>query len=306
MEWWNRINPQVHETWHGRWKPGVVEPLRTLRDHELVLFTEGECEVEMEGRKSSCPAGTALLVPPGRLHTTRMVRGSVYRYCVHFDWVWRRRREAGPWWVYWPAQPKRKRVHWAPDFVPQPLGVESFDPESPAVVGLMRTLCHRWKSPNAADRGTCRALLLEVLVRLFGPADEETGGEEETDDLAFAVRALLDGLSGPVSITQVLPGLGYSYEHLCRVFRKKFEISPLRYLTYSRLERAKQLLREGGRKISAVAGELGYENGYFIRAFRQYTGMTPGEYARRAEGGRPDREGACRAGFIPPVGGSAG
>jgi AraC-like DNA-binding protein len=284
MDGWERINPQVHEAWHGRWKQGLVEPLRTLRDHELVLFTEGECEVEMECRKWSCPAGMALVVPPGMLHISRAVRGPAYRYCVHFDWTWNRRPRSGrPWWVYWPAEPKQKTLHNPPAFIGErPIFHGLFDPVHSPVVALVQTLCHRWNSDLAADRQSCRALLLEALIRLFAPAGEESRGRNEGDDLAFQVRGLLHGLQdGCGSIIQTLPRLGYSYEHLCRVFKKKFGISPLRYLTYQRMERAKQLLREPGRTIAAVAGELGYETGYFIRSFRRYTGITPGEYARR-------------------------
>lgn len=287
MDWWNRINPQVHETWHGRWKQGLVEPLRTLRDHELVVFTEGVCEVEKEGQKWVCPAGTALVVPPGVLHTTRAVRGPVYRYCVHFDWLWTRRAQTDmPGWVYWPAQPKRKTLHGAPAFLGELSFYGSFDMGHSPAVSLVQTLCHRWISGRADDRHSCRALLLEALIRLFVPADQDPRDRNEGDDLAFQVRVLLHGLQqGRDSIVETLPKLGYSYEHLCRVFTGKFGISPLRYLTYQRMERAKQLLREPGRKIAGVAGELGYENGYFIRSFRQYMGMTPGEYARQAVGG---------------------
>ncbi|MCC6423055.1 MAG: helix-turn-helix domain-containing protein [Phycisphaerales bacterium] len=282
MEWWYRIHPQVHETWHGRWKPGQVEPLRTLRDHELVLFTQGVCEVEMEGRKWPCPAGTALVVPPGVLHTTRGVDGVAYRYCVHFDWVWSRRAQSGrSWWVYWPAEPKQKTLHEAPTFLLGQSFYGSFDPGHSPVVTLVQTLCHRWNSDSTSDRHSCRALMLEALVRLFAPADQASPGRHEGDELAFGVRTLLHGIQvRHDSIIETLGGLGYSYEHLCRAFTRKFGISPSRYLMNQRMERAKQMLREPGKKIAAIANELGYEAGYFIRLFRKYAGITPGEYAR--------------------------
>ena len=81
------------------------------------------------------------------------------------------------------------------------------------------------------------------------------------------------------SVQEELARLGYSYAHLCRVFKGRFGIPPLRYATYVRLERAKQLLQESGLTVSAVAYRCGFEDpGYFARAFRKYMGVPPSAF----------------------------
>ena len=37
-------------TSHHRHRPNWVEPLRVIYDYELVLFSEGRCVVEIEGK----------------------------------------------------------------------------------------------------------------------------------------------------------------------------------------------------------------------------------------------------------------
>src|SRR5437762_1503962 len=62
--WLNRINPQLNIVWQGGWPCGNVEAARRIYDHELVLFTQGECQVQVENRDYRCGPGTFMIIPP--------------------------------------------------------------------------------------------------------------------------------------------------------------------------------------------------------------------------------------------------
>lgn len=67
------------------------------------------------------------------------------------------------------------------------------------------------------------------------------------------------------------------------LFQKQFGTSPLKYRNYLRIERAKELLREGGFTVAEVAYASGFENiGYFCRYYRQITGESPGETKKKS------------------------
>jgi len=280
--WLERIDPRVHIVWRGRWAPGTVEPARVLADHELVVFTEGVCLVEVEGATFRCPPGRFLVVPPGMRHVTYAGDSPVFRSCVHFDWTWR----PGPCperpWAFPPASFSRRQLRRAPDFVPKGVLEGRFAPSSP-VSDLLQALEFRWRTGLERDRLSCRALLLEILLHLFLPeaASRSVHAATRGGELAFAAKAALDRMRpGEESVTDVLGSLGASYEHVCRLFKRRFGLSPLKYLTGSRMEKAKWLLREGGNKIAWVGSRVGYSDpGYFARAFRKYSGMSPSEYA---------------------------
>ena len=56
---------------------------------------------------------------------------------------------------------------------------------------------------------------------------------------------------------------------------------PLRYLTRLRLNAAGERLRSSDAKLSAIAAAVGYESvAAFVKAFKRYLGVTPGEYRR--------------------------
>ncbi len=53
----------------------------------------------------------------------------------------------------------------------------------------------------------------------------------------------------------------------------------MRYLAGWRLQLAAQLLTSGNRRISQIAGEVGYESEpAFSRAFRRHFGVSPNRY----------------------------
>lgn len=62
-------------------------------------------------------------------------------------------------------------------------------------------------------------------------------------------------------------------------FKNEMDIRPSDYLANLRMEKAKELLKAGDMKIREISLAVGYEDDrVFLRRFKKYTGMTPGEY----------------------------
>jgi AraC-like DNA-binding protein len=81
------------------------------------------------------------------------------------------------------------------------------------------------------------------------------------------------------TVKQCLERNGITDAHQCRVFKKQYGISPLQYVNELRMTEIKNLLCDTAFSISEIAEKIGYDNpGYFSRAFRKYTGMSPREY----------------------------
>ena len=57
------------------------------------------------------------------------------------------------------------------------------------------------------------------------------------------------------------------------------------YLLHLRMSAAQDFLREEGLSIAETAGRVGYFNiSHFIKCFKAYTGMTPGEWKKLSSG----------------------
>lgn len=73
--------------------------------------------------------------------------------------------------------------------------------------------------------------------------------------------------------------------HLSSYFKEKTGTNFSDYLNELRIGRAKELLLNPELRIQDVAAAVGYQNvNSFIRMFKRSSGVTPGEYRKRAAG----------------------
>jgi AraC-like DNA-binding protein len=106
-------------------------------------------------------------------------------------------------------------------------------------------------------------------------------------DAGGAAKRMLTLATG-LPVTRPVPGrellrrLGYSRSHAHRVFNEWFGQSTAATIRLARFVRAMHQLHGGSGSLADVAYRLGYyDQAHFIHQFREYAGMTPGEYRRR-------------------------
>ena len=72
-----------------------------------------------------------------------------------------------------------------------------------------------------------------------------------------------------------------SKSRMLHLFKNFFAISPMQYLTFIRLGKAKNLLTETQKNITEIANLVGYNNSaYFSEVFIRYTSVTPSVYRK--------------------------
>ena len=88
-------------------------------------------------------------------------------------------------------------------------------------------------------------------------------------------------LDEDMTVTQLASVASLSPFHFARMFSATMNVSPHRYVSQLRLERAMVLLAAGKRTLSDIALSCQFSSqASFNHAFRRVTGMTPGEYRR--------------------------
>jgi AraC family transcriptional regulator len=74
--------------------------------------------------------------------------------------------------------------------------------------------------------------------------------------------------------------VGWSADHLRRMFRSVLGSAPAQVQTAARLRRARELLRYGALPIGEIARRCGFEDAsHFARVFKRELGCTPREWA---------------------------
>lgn len=90
---------------------------------------------------------------------------------------------------------------------------------------------------------------------------------------------LLEHIEQDVSLEQCAQHFNYNPNYLSRMFKKQFGKTYTEYIIDKKLERCKRLLEETDISINEISVRLGYNSPQnFIRVFKKYTLMTPGEY----------------------------
>jgi len=104
---------------------------------------------------------------------------------------------------------------------------------------------------------------------------EYTGGLPQRQ-LKRAVDYIQDNLAQEISLDAIANDLGISRYYFCRLFKQSTGLSPHQYVIQQRVERAKQLLRQGDMSIADVAQICGFAHqSHLYRHFKRLTGITP-------------------------------
>jgi AraC family transcriptional regulator len=84
-----------------------------------------------------------------------------------------------------------------------------------------------------------------------------------------------------LSVEMLARQANLSTHHFARAFKAATGISPHRFVTMRRVERAKFMLNERRLPLAEVALLCGFSSqAHFTRSFSQLAGITPGAYAR--------------------------
>lgn len=115
-----------------------------------------------------------------------------------------------------------------------------------------------------------------------------SGGESPAQSRASApierTRALIESsLSEGLTLEALAEEAGVSRSHFARRFRAETGVSPHRYQSQQRVEKAKAMLRESRMSLVDIAIELGFcSQSHFTQVFRAHAGFTPRRFREMA------------------------
>jgi AraC family transcriptional regulator len=96
-----------------------------------------------------------------------------------------------------------------------------------------------------------------------------------------AKKLMSEHLAARMKIEEVARACNLSRSHFSRAFKANTGLSPLQWLTNSRLEQAKELLRSGNSAVSDVALACGFcDQSHLTRVFSRHTGSSPSAWRR--------------------------
>ncbi|MHA6529362.1 response regulator [Paenibacillus sp. BAC0078] len=138
-----------------------------------------------------------------------------------------------------------------------------------------------------SNTGECLDYLKRLFERLWEWRSEGSDKYRELiDKVQHYIREQYD--NEQLSLNDISRQVGVSPSHLSKIFSQETRQTITEFLTATRMDKAKELLKTTGHKTFEIAYNVGYnDQHYFSNLFKKVTGMTPMEY--RKHGNLEDR-----------------
>ncbi|OGV56915.1 MAG: hypothetical protein A2X49_02100 [Lentisphaerae bacterium GWF2_52_8] len=269
---------------HGGGRPfkqGVINPWRVINDFELFIFTEGDARMTVDDVDYECPDGQFLIMRPATRHLSVCLSKQVFVRWAHFDWN-AGAKEAYP--QHGRVQEKTVDFEFSlPSFCPK--GIVTGRLEGTNALALHDRMCAKLNAGGAQSKRMAQALFLQELLTLLDSPELNSASLSRPDErLAYEAMSKLHLIASmphreTASLQDVLGELRRSYAHVERCFKQHFGMSPEKYISGLRMNKAGEMLLETALNVSEIAEELGYDDpGYFSRQFTKHAGMSPSKF----------------------------
>lgn len=144
------------------------------------------------------------------------------------------------------------------------------------------TLAADWSLPDYYQaQSRLYAIASAYTNARLHPARDEA---ELTDCLEQTRQRIRDNYDAALDMEELARNSGVSSTRFYKMFRKMTGLSPLKYLTTRRLSASLRLLADPNVSVTEAAHSVGYpDEYYFSRLFKKQMGLTPTDYASRAQ-----------------------
>ena len=295
MSWQRHLFPVINTLAQNHWLTGRLRPCCRAYDHKLILIHRGSCLIRTQNQEQHYREGSFLIIPAGAHHAVT-IEEDCTRTIIHFDWSPRSRPLSPPWNIEAGGSFDQQQITPTPRWVPQlsaqhnsqykskhkqaNQGLHGDIPPGRALA-LAEFLVEDWNAEQR-DHERCNSLLASLLIHLLASPATSAKSHTHNEQLARRVCDTLEQAPElDLPMAQRLADLPGSQEHLSRIFKTYYGISPLQYVLALRIELARQLLTQSNQAVAAIAQQVGFATpAYFAKTFKRIVGTTPDRYRK--------------------------
>ena len=127
-------------------------------------------------------------------------------------------------------------------------------------------------------------LASSILSVLFASVKSDKKVTAIKNKMSEIIDYINRNYSDKLSLDYISSKMRVSKYYLCHTFKGVVGMTFGEYITFTRISRAKQLLRESENSISDIALSVGFDSfAYFSKVFREYEGISPKMYRKMSE-----------------------
>jgi YesN/AraC family two-component response regulator len=148
-----------------------------------------------------------------------------------------------------------------------------------SVESLLSQLVTHYRQPGLVHQIQCQSLLMQILAEAaqWGSAhNEQTKTESQNmPKLVLIKNHLSEHYDREIRIEELENVSGLTKNYILALFRKHVGMSPMQYLTWIRIGKAKELAIQSNLSIGEIALKVGYSDVHtFGRMYKKKTGQS--------------------------------
>ena len=250
-------------------------PVHWHDEFEIIYVRSGFLTVSISGESYIGKTGDAFVVSPGNLHLMGSQTGTVDYYTFLFP---------------------LKYISFRTDDMLDEKLLEPLNSGHlmicPRVNDTAKELCEQLikiyeaKNDESESKITTQVrtkiILLQFILEMWKKGfviENDTSGRNTVEK--EMVSYIQQNFTGKISLREFGEQFHLSEKYISRYFKEHFHITLSQYVTYLRLEHAKQLLQDTDIPVTDVAMQSGYQNvSYFIRSFQKAYAVSPLKYIK--------------------------
>ena len=250
-------------------------PVHWHDEFEIIYVRSGFLTVSISGESYIGKTGEAFVVSPGNLHLMGSQSGTVDYYTFLFP---------------------LKYISFRTDDMLDEKLLEPLNSGHlmicPRVKDTAKELCEQLieiyeaKKDESESKITTQVrtkiILLQFILEMWKKGfviENDTNGRNTVEK--EMVSYIQQNFTGKISLREFGEQFHLSEKYISRYFKEHFHITLSQYVTYLRLEHAKQLLQDTDIPVTDVAMQSGYQNvSYFIRSFQKAYAVSPLKYRK--------------------------
>ena len=253
-------------------------PVHWHDELEIIYVKSGFLTVSISGESYIGKAGDAFVVSPGNLHLMGSQTGTVDYFTFLFP---------------------LKYISFRTDDMLDDKLLEPLNSGHlmicPRVKDTAKELCEQLieiymaktdeSESKIAAQIKIKVILLQFILEMWEKGlviENDTNGRNIVEK--EMVSYIQQNFTGKISLKEFGEQFHLSEKYISRYFKEHFHITLSQYITYLRLEHAKQLLQDTDMPVTEVALQSGYQNvSYFIRSFKKAYAVSPLKYRKSDE-----------------------
>jgi AraC-type DNA-binding domain-containing proteins len=239
---------------------------RRINHHELFLVIDGKGYISVESKKYKIEKGMLFYFYPELLHTIEIDSSEPMTFLsVHFSFIilkhidnrWITKEESD---VLPLNSMEKLRDYYSIDI-------------------LFRKLIEVWDEKLPGYEFATKTTLQQLLFEIFQNIRRKNSNYSNSLKVNNIIRYLNDNISNRVTLKEVAELVKLSPTYLSKSFKEITGYSLIEFFNKMKIDKAKQLIIEGDKKIKEVSEILGFKDEfYFSRIFKRIEGISPSEF----------------------------